>query len=442
MGLFVHKVTNLSDETKHMSKNWQKQKILRAKAHQYHSYEKINGLVVKNRDGRTITLDSGKKLIEFSSCSYLGLDTDDRVMNAVIDSIHRFGVSFPISRTRMVIDRLQLLEDLLSSMFCGSHAIIFTSLHLATQGILPILTSGEMPSFPMKDGGPVFIIDKRAHASIQINRGTLLQFGKVEMVDFVAQTDQLEHLFKQAYQNKQTPIALSDSIISMGGIVPQSLLVKLAEKYQGYLYLDDAHGTSVIGENGCGYVLDQLGGQLHPRMILAASLSKGFGANGGVVLFPTAADSDMIRKFCGSYIFSNPLPTPVIDAAIASAEIHLSGEVHDLQKKLYSNLNTLDRLLPKIENRGSVSPIRNIFIGNEERAIKIISGLMDRGYIATAAMYPTVAKGSSIIRLAASAVHSPTEIKAIAHHLTELQAIYPRVSSLITRERHQEPCYL
>ena len=207
-----------------------------------------------------------------------------------------------------------------------------------------------MPSFPMSSNGFVFILDKNVHASIQINRGLLSQFGEVKICGF-SEKDTLIRLFDEGSGSSCTPIVLADSIGSMGGIAPLDLLFQLAEKYNGYLYLDDAHGTSVFGQYGSGYVLDFLQNNFHPRLILTSSLAKAFGSVAGVVQLPTKADADFVKHYCSTYIFGGPPVLPAISAAIASADIHLSGEVHRLQKKLWKNTTYFDNFYQSLSSK-------------------------------------------------------------------------------------------
>ena len=199
-----------------------------------------------------------------------------------------------------------------------------------------------MPSYPIAKNGSVFFIDKKAHASIQIQRGLMQQFGEVILIDF-ANLNEVESHFKTAYESQKTALLLADGICSMGGLIPVKELIELAEQYLGYVYFDDAHGISIQGQNGCGHVLDQLK-TFHPRLILAISLSKGFGANGAAIAVLTAEDEKLIRRYANPYIFSNPLPLSIVDSAIEAAKIHLSDEIYTLQARLLKNIQYFDLL--------------------------------------------------------------------------------------------------
>jgi 7-keto-8-aminopelargonate synthetase-like enzyme len=400
-----------------------KKKILASKQYQSKAFEEINNLIIKSRKKRQIFLSDGTQLTEFMSCSYLGLDQDSRVVSSSTD-ITQYGVNFAVSRTRMRIETSLILEKLLNKIFLG-HCVTFTSLHLVHLGMLPLLASGEMPSYPIKCNGPLFILDKTAHASIQINQGLMQQFGEVNRIDF-NHPNKLEAQLQLAQTTKRTPIIIADGIGSMGGETPIQSIFKLADEYEAYVYLDDAHGVSVYGTHGCGYVLNELG-YFHPRLILAISLSKAFGAHGAAVVLPTVDDEDITREFSIPYVFSNPLPAAIINSAIAAASIHLTDEIYTLQNSLQSKTSHFDKELAcspiksKIINHQTRSPIRGILIGEENKAIDITNRLRSQYQLAvTAAMYPTTAKGKAILRITLGADHRLSDIENLARRLNQL----------------------
>ena len=405
------------------TRNWQKQKIVFSKKHQLKAFKEINNLVIRKRRGKKVTLDNGKQLTEFMSCSYLGLDQDKRVVGAANKSIKQCGVNFAVARPRMRVERLVFLENLLNKIF-GAFCTTFTSLHIVHLGILPLLASGEMPSYPIKKQGPLFILDKKVHASVQINRGLMEQFGEIILADF-KDSEALTGYFKLAKSTGRTPLIIADGIGSMGGEAPIKLIFDLVARYKGYAYLDDAHGISMCGKHGRGYVLNELG-RFHSRLILAVSLSKGFGANGAAIAVHSKKDEEMIRRFCIPYVFSNPPPLSIVDSAIASAKIHLSNEIYRLQDKLKNNIRLFDTCIihtlseKNIINYGTHSPIRGLRIGNEFKTIQIAKKLFKAKLGVTAAMYPTVARNESILRVTMGADHFQKDIKYLCETLKKI----------------------
>ncbi|GJK90165.1 8-amino-7-oxononanoate synthase family protein [Klebsiella grimontii] len=391
--------------------NWQKRKIDRSLKYQTRVFsEHINELVVARRDGKVITLDDGRKMVEFVSCSYLGLETHPTLKKAVIDAIERFGVQVSVARTRVKVDLFPQLEARLNQIMHGAHTLTFNAVTPCHIAVLPLLASGTLPHFTFSKK-PYFIMEKTAHATLQINRGLLQQFGDVVRIDF-QDTARIEEAFRYAASQGLTPISVSDSVGSMGGVAPVAQIVRLAHQYDGYAYIDDAHGTSIYGDYGSGYVMACLGHRLDERIIIAGSLSKAFGSHGGFIACHAAETINFIKTYGTTYAFGGPPSLPGIAACVAAADLHLDGTVAARQEKLQNVIRYFDEVFGKTEivNRGTTMPIRGILIGNEDLAITMCKKLHDRGFATTVAMYPTVEEGHAILRCALSALHESGQI--------------------------------
>ena len=117
------------------------------------------------------------------------------------------------------------------------------------------------------------------------------------------------------------------------------------------------------------------------------------------------------------------MPFHVVEASIAAAKIHLSDELPKLQNALHRNLSAFDSLMRGkffILNLDTLSPIRCIYIGEELKTIDIGLKLRENGFAVTTAMYPTVAKGQSIIRLAICANHTLKDIELLCAKFARL----------------------
>lgn len=391
--------------------NWQKRKIDRSLKYQTRVFsEHINELVAVKRDGKVITLDDGRKMVEFVSCSYLGLETHPALKKAVVDAIERFGVQVSVARTRVKVDLFPQLEARLNDIMHGAHTLTFNAVTPCHIAVLPLLASGTLPHFTFSKK-PYFIMEKTAHATLQINRGLLQQFGEVVRFDFQDKA-RIEEAFRYAASQGLTPISVSDSVGSMGGVAPVAHIVRLAHQYDGYAYIDDAHGTSIYGEYGSGYVMSCLGHRLDERIIIAGSLSKAFGSHGGFIACRNAETIKFIKTYGTTYAFGGPPSLPGIAACVAAADLHLDGTVAARQEKLQNVIRYFDEVFGKIDivNRGTTMPIRGILIGNEDLAITMCKKLHDRGFATTVAMYPTVEEGHAILRCALSALHESGQI--------------------------------
>lgn len=395
-------------------KNWQKKKIIASQAHQEEIFNQLNNQNYIERSGKKIILEDNKKYTEFVSCSYLGLDQDYRLLNCVNTNISSVGFIFPSSRSRIKYKGLDDLQDLLNQIF-EANTVVFSTTHLAHLGLIPLIASGEMPSVTLAPNGCVFLLDHAVHASIQINRGLMQQFGQVEILDLHDLT-QLEAKLKIISNNNQTPLLFTDSICSMGGMLPLENLMQLTNKYSGYLYLDDAHGMSVYGKHGAGYVMHIFNHKLPDRLILTTSLGKGFGTCGGLVVLKSKEAANFIKMYSSTYMFSGTLANPLISACLESSKIHLSSEITFLQKQLSENVALFDTLIKdktKVINFNCNTPIRGIKIGDEFDAIKAGLHLKESGYLGVVATYPIREKGKAIIRLLICSNHTKEDIQQI-----------------------------
>lgn len=396
------------------AKNWLSDRINLSRPHQEIIWAQgVNDLTIVSRtDGRGIVCSAGREYIDFMSCSYLGLEQHPALGQAIKASVDKFGVQYAAARTRAKCDIFDELEEKLNIIFLDSYTVIFNSVGAAHLAVLPILGSGELPGYSISPKGVQWIVDKTTHASVQILQGILEQFGRYDRISFT-DTDKLYTALDLCRQNGKTPVLISDSLGSMGGSNNVCSLTQLAAEYQGYYYVDDAHGTSIIGKNGCGYTLHQTG-EFSDNLILLSSLSKAFGSHGGSASFSHPLAASFIKKYALNYIFSGPPSLPGIAACVASADIHLSGEITTLQKKLKHNINFFDNAVHNVEIKDKTSPIRTIHIGSETEAVNTSGRLRSQGFLATAAMYPTVPKSASIIRVALSAAHSIDDLKRFA----------------------------
>ena len=399
--------------------NWQAKKIEAAKHYQdLIGRAGINNLQFVSREGKTITLMDGREVREFVSCSYLGLEIHPRLVRAAKEALDIYGAQFAAARTRIRPVLHDELECALSNIFGGTYITTFnavTSCHLA---VFPLLACGRLPGFKFKRE-PIFLLDRTAHASIQLNRGLLEQFGRVVRTD-CRDLNLLEDVITSARRENRQPIVISDSVGSMGGLFPVREILRLTAEYGAYAYFDDAHGTSVFSKNGCGYVLDEtMDGALPANAILVGSLSKAFGAHGGFVATSGRDTSEFIRRYGSTFVFGGPPSLPGLASCMASGSLHADGSVRNLQNKLYGNLLFFDKLFVGTINHGTQSPIRGIMIGDEDRAIEIATRLLACGFAVTTAIFPTVAKGKAILRRAISSLHDHDNMREMRNSYEE-----------------------
>lgn len=356
---------------------------------------------ITNRIGKIVTLQDGSEVTEFANCSYLGLDQDERLLRAAKSMIDQYGIHICVARSRLTPEPHFRLESNLSKIFKSS-AITFPSVSVTHLAVLPLLSE-----FLGSGKNLQFVFDRFAHASMQALIPLLKGQGMhVHRIDHNS-LEQLEDLLRKSPESPL--IYLCDGFYSMGGQAPLAELKSLQEKYPHlFLYIDDAHGTSIIGENGSGYAID-IFGELNERTLVCFSLAKGFGCNGGGIVLNNPNLENLIRQYSSPYAFSGPLEYAGTGAALASSEIHLTSEIRTLQSELVSRVHYFDELAGTKKNL-PFNPIRAIPIGDAEVAIEAAKLLKEDGFFVPVVFYPVVSKDQALLRVVLSKAHTNEQI--------------------------------
>lgn len=364
-------------------------------------YQGIMALYAAPGPGRTVRLaQDDREIRDFVRCSYLGLDNHPQIVTAAEKAVHDAGaLHWSCARTRLNFSILGELEEDLSDLF-KARVITFTTVLAANMSALPLLASGHLT------GGtkPLVVFDRSAHATLAQHKATVAGETGVETI-------QHNDMFVLEALCRSHPCVayVCDGVYSMGGSAPLKALRALQDRYGLFLYIDDAHGISLFGENGAGYARSEFA-ELGDKTIIAASLGKGFGASGGILMLGTAAQELLFRRFAVAHAFSASLNTAAIGAAKASAAIHRSGELAERQRSLHKNLSLLDELLPTRDSTKDL-PIRTIRFSDELLSVAAARQLLALGFYTSAIFFPTVARGDAGLRICLTASHSQAEIR-------------------------------
>ena len=369
-------------------------------------------------DGKRITI-RGRELLHFGSCGYLGLEMDNRLKEAAIDAIRRYGTQFSSSRTYIQFGLYQELEELLAKVF-GAPALIASTTSQGHHAVMPIV---------VEDSDAV-IMDQQAHVSMQDITSKLQVRGIHTALVRHNNVGELEKKITELVPRHQKIWYCLDGVYSMyGDFAPLAELYQLMEKYsQLHLYIDDAHGMSWAGPHGAGYTLSQI--PLQPRMVMATSLSKGFASAGGAFIIPDQALYQRVKTWGGSFTYSGPQQPALVGASIASARIHLSDEIRQRQEGLaalvaYCNRQLAAYGLPVI--MPSASPIFFVGLGLTRVGYNMVKRMMDDGLFVNLGIFPAVPETCTGIRFTLTLHHTFADIdrlvERLAYHLPKaLQA--------------------
>lgn len=363
-------------------------------------------------DGRSITLQ-GRELVSFGSCSYLGLEMDDRLRAGVVDAVTRYGTQFSSSRSYISAPAYAALEDRLSELF-GSPTMVAASTSLGHLSVLPVVV----------DSRDAVILDQQVHHSVHLAVNQLRTQGVAVEVVRHNRMDLLEERVEALSRTHRRVWYMADGVYSMfADLAPVEELVAMQARHESlYLYVDDSHGMSWAGSNGSGTVLDRLPSR--ERAIVALSLNKAFAAAGGAFVFADAELRRRVRTCGGTMIFSGPVQPPMLGAALASAAIHMSPEIAELQAALRERVALCNRLMSEAQLplvAPSDAPIRYVGAGLPHIATTVAERLMHEGLYVNTAPFPAVPMKKSGIRTPIT-LHNTAEdierlVAALAHHL-------------------------
>jgi len=205
----------------------------------------------------------------------------------------------------------------------------------------------------------------------------------------------------------------ADGIYSIhGNLCDVAGLHKLLDEEENfYAYVDDAHGTGWCGKHGSGYVIGKYG--LHNKMIVVESFAKSMAASGGGIIVPDKIISEYINLTGQTMIFSGPIQPPTLGALNASVKLHLSDGITKLQDELddlivFFRRRTSELGIPIITKDNT--PIQLMKIGNIEKLFRILTKIIEKGFLAVTASYPAIAKGEDGLRITLTRHLSKTDI--------------------------------
>ncbi len=362
-------------------------------------------------EGAIIHVD-GKRLVHFGSCSYLGLELDPRLKQGAIDAVRHFGTQFSSSRAYISAPPYHELTSLFADMF-GAVPVIAPTTSLAHSAAIPV----------MIDEHDALILDQYVHNSVQMAANHARLGGATVEVLRHARLDQLAERIEVLSRTHRKVWYALDGVFSMQGVLADvDTLVSFLDRYEKlYLYFDDAHGISWSGEHGRGTVLGRT--KLHPRMVVVASLAKGFGCGGGVLLIGDAEQRRRTSDIGPSLMFSGPIQPPILGAAIASARIHLADEITQRQAALRERIKLVNQLLVERDipllASDQIVPIRFVGVGVPRTAFRLAAKLQEAGFFVNPAVFPAVPERRSGIRFTLTCNQCIEDIRRFADALSE-----------------------
>jgi glycine C-acetyltransferase/8-amino-7-oxononanoate synthase len=342
----------------------------------------------------------GRPVIVFSSNDYLGLATHPDVVRAAVGATEQFGVGAGASR--LISGTLPPHTDLESCLadFKGTEAaLVFSSGYLANLGIIPAMIGR----------GGLVLADRLCHAS-------LIDACKLSGADLRVyrhgDSGHVETLLKRIRPGRHTLI-VTDGLFSMDGdLAPLPELAALAVRYGAALYIDDAHGTGVMGATGRGTI--EHFGMERDIPFHMGTLGKALGSSGAYVV----GSKDLIEYLINtsrSFMFTTA-PSPATMAA-AHAALAVVQREPERRARLWANRNRLFQGLQRLGFRmtATVSPILPMLVSDAAKALAFAEQLLAHAVYAPAIRPPAVPNHTSRLRVTVTSEHRPEQIDEALH---------------------------
>jgi 8-amino-7-oxononanoate synthase len=368
-----------------------------------------NKLALRLQNNALRQLPKATNLIDFASNDYLGFSNSQ----SIFEETHQYLVANNQIQNGATGSRLlsgnhsvyQEAERLITQFHQSPAALIFNSGYDANVGFFSAV--------PQK--GDLILFDELCHASIRDG----IQLSNAKAYKF--QHNDLEDLERLLIRYSDTTIYIvTESVFSMDGDTPNlEELVQLAEKYNSYVVVDEAHALGVFGEKGEGLVQSL---QLHDIVFARImTFGKGLGCHGAAILGGEDLKSYLVN-FARSFIYTTGL-SPHSVATIVTAYKHLE-KATDNQQQLKNNIAHFNQE----KNRLSIKPlfvrsksaIQSAIIPGNERVKSIAQQLQGKGFDVKPILSPTVPEGQERLRFCLHSFNSEKDISEVLQLLSTL----------------------
>jgi 8-amino-7-oxononanoate synthase len=363
------------------------------------------------RDLKTMAASGGRvrwnnrECLNFSSNDYLDLAHDPRVKQAAVEAVNRWGCGATASP--LMCGHLEIhaeLESRLASMTGQDHSLVFGSGFLTNLGILSCLASRN----------DILFTDRLNHASL-IDGARLSPAGMIRYRHL--DINHLEELLDRNPCSGRRWI-VTDSVFSMDGdYADLKKLRELADRFDGWLVVDEAHAFGIMGNQAGG--LSRLPEINILPDITIATLGKSLGGYGGFAACREDIRNLIINR-ARSYIYSTALPPACAASSLRAAEI--IREEKDLGSRLldqsrYFRNRLCDHGLKPCAGESQIVPY---LTGDNHKTLNLSRTLEDRGILAVAVRPPTVPEGTARLRFSITLAHQKHDLDEAAEIIAEI----------------------
>lgn len=360
--------------------------------------------VLTSAQGPSIRLADGREVVNFCANNYLGLASDQRLIDAAIEGLRTHG--FGMASVRFICgtqDIHRKLETELARFLKTEDAILYSSCFDANTGLFETIL-GE---------GDAIISDALNHASIidgvRLCKAKRYRYTNNDMDDLDAQ---LKAADKAGARFK---LIATDGVFSMDGIIANLKAIRaLADRYGALVMVDDSHAVGFLGAKGGGTPeLCEVEGQID---IITGTLGKAMGGASGGYVAARRPVIDLLRQRSRPYLFSNSLAPAIVTASLAVLKLLATPEGAQRRRQVLANAEQFRGLMATsgFVLKGAGHPIVPVMLGEASHATRMSDALLKEGIYVIGFSYPVVPKGEARVRTQMSATHTPAQIKHAA----------------------------
>ncbi|MBN8426183.1 MAG: glycine C-acetyltransferase [Xanthomonadales bacterium] len=358
--------------------------------------------VIASSQSAEITLEDGRKVLNFCANNYLGLADDPAIIEAARQALETHG--YGMASVRFICGTQDLhkqLEARIAEFFGTEDSILYAACFDANGGLFePLL--GEQDAV---------ISDALNHASIidgvRLCKAKRYRYANCDMGDLEAQ-------LKQARADGVRDILITtDGVFSMDGfIAPLDQIVALARQYGALVHIDECHASGFLGATGRGSA--EVRGVMDEIDIFTGTLGKALGGALGGFTTGKREVIEMLRQRSRPYLFSNSLPPPIVAAGLKVFELVAAGD--ELRAQLKRNTELFRQRLSEagFDLKPGEHPIVPVMLYDAPLAQRFAAELLDEGVYAIGFFFPVVPKGQARIRTQMSAAHTTAQIERAA----------------------------
>jgi 8-amino-7-oxononanoate synthase len=373
--------------------------------------------VIDEVDGRRIRVGD-HWLSDFASCNYLGFDLHPEIIESVAAELTRWGTHPSWSRLlgspRLYVD----IEDQLTELLGAPDTLLLPTITIIHTSVIPVLA-----------GEGAVLVDAQAHKTIYegctVARGAGATFRRIR-------TNDLEHLEEtlRSIPPNMSRLFCMDGVNSMTGNAPDlPEYARICREYDALLYVDDAHGFGVIGEDPSpdapyghrGNSIVRYVDESYDNVLLVGGFSKSYSSLLAFMALPTWMKNHL-KVAAAPYLYSGPSPTASLATVLAGMRVN-DAEGDDIRASLaQKTARVLDRIaeLGLFTLNTSGLPIIELPLGRGDDIDAVGRFLFERGIYVTLAAYPLVPRSQVGFRVQVTAANSDEEIDQLNDVLGEL----------------------